>query len=214
MPSPSLLLISTISLLAGFSPSHAAKKNAGIPSPLAQAAAVEDTLRQAAIHAKYRDGSFETVIETLEAFLKNHKTFRREDSLFLSKHLAVVYCSHPARREKGRYYMRRLLELNPSANLMDMYVSDEIDRVWEKVRAEYFASPGAPPMGNSPALTPDAIAAARREEPSARKGNTTLKVAAWTGAGLAGAGLLAYFLLSGGESDGKTYHIDARTPQP
>jgi hypothetical protein len=184
--------IIAFSLLAGFTASHAAIG--------------EDTLRQAAIHAKYRDGSFEAVVETLEGFLKTHKSFRREDSLFIAKHLAVVHASHPARREKGKYHMRRLLELDPSSNLMDMYVSDEIDRVWEKVRAEYFAARGGPPMDNPPT----------RKEFPASQGNPNLKVAAWTVIGLAaaGAGLLAYFLISGGETDGKTFNVDARTPQP
>jgi hypothetical protein len=215
----SFFLILSFALLAGPSPSHAAKTKAVTPSPLAKTASVKDTLQQAAIHAKYRDGSFETVIEILEAFLKTHKSFRREDSLFLAKHLAVVYCSNPALREKGRYYMRRLLELNPSAQLLDMYVGDDIDKVWDKVRAEFFASQSVPPIENAPALSLDATAAAaereeRREEPPARKGNPTLKVAAWTGAGLAATGLVAWFLLSGGETGGKNFTIDARTPQP
>ena len=180
-----------------------------MPLTILQYAVVEDTLRQIDIHAKYRDGSFEMVIETLEAFLQTHKSFLREDSLFLTKHLAVVFASNPARREKGKYYMRRLLELDPSANLMDMYVGDEIDRIWEKVRAEYFAA--------NPMLLPKPIAGAaatRREDPAVRTGNSTLKVAAWTGAGIVGAGLIAYFLLSGGETGGDTFPIDARTQQP
>ena len=179
-----------------------------------QYAVVEDTLRQADIHAKYRDGSFEAVTETLEAFQQTHKAFLREDSIFLAKHLAVVYASNPARREKGKYYMRRLLEADPSATLMDMYVGDEIDRVWEKVRAEFFAARGGPPMAKSPTLSPNEVAAARRDEPAARKGNSTLKVAAWTGAGLVGAGVVAYFLLSGGETGGNTFTIDARADKP
>ena len=57
----------------------------------------------------------------------------------IAKHLAGVYSAHPATREKGRYYMHRLLELVPSAKLVDMYVSEEIDRIFDKVREEFLA---------------------------------------------------------------------------
>jgi hypothetical protein len=51
----------------------------------------------------------------------------------------VVYSASPETREKGRYYMMRLLELVPTAKLIDMFVSDEIDRIFEKVREEFYA---------------------------------------------------------------------------
>ncbi len=199
-----LLLILAISLLAAPSRSDAAKMNATAPVPMPRVVVVPDTLRQAAIHAKYRDGSFEIVVDTLEAFLKTHRIFRREDSLFIAKHLAVVYASNPASREKGKYHMRRLLESDPSANLMDMYVSDDLDRVWEKVRAEYFAARGGPPREKSPV----------RNETPAHKEYSTFKVAAWTGIGIAATGLVAYFLLGGSETGGNTFKVDARTQKP
>jgi hypothetical protein len=79
------------------------------------------------------------VITSLEAYMRGNKTYSRADSVFIAKHLAVVYSANPVTREKGKYYMNRLLELMPSAKLVDMYVSDEIDRIFDKVREEFLS---------------------------------------------------------------------------
>jgi hypothetical protein len=100
---------------------------------------MEEELNQKAIHGLYNNGDFEPVIEVLERFQQNHSTYSFSDSVFIAKHLAVVYTASPATREKGRYYMMRLLELVPSAKLVDMFVSDEIDRIFEKVREEFIS---------------------------------------------------------------------------
>jgi hypothetical protein len=96
-------------------------------------------LDQKKIHSDYNDGNFEKVTAALEGFMATHKTYSFEDSIFIAKHLAVVYTANPETREKGKYYMYRLLALLPSAKLVDMYVSDEIDRIFEKVREEFMA---------------------------------------------------------------------------
>ncbi len=96
-----------------------------------------DRLDQKKIHAEYNDGNFDKVVASLEGFMAAHKTYGFEDSVFIAKHLAVVYTANPDTREKGKYYMYRLLALLPSAKLVDMYVSDEIDRIFDKVREEF-----------------------------------------------------------------------------
>ena len=98
---------------------------------------VKESLDQAKIHDVYNSGDFEPVISVLEAFVKRNKTYSQSDSVFIAKHLAVVYSANPATREKGKYYMFRLLELLPSAKLIDMYVSEEVDRIFDKVREEF-----------------------------------------------------------------------------
>ena len=92
-----------------------------------------EPLDQKRIHALYNDGDFDAVVSALEAFVRRSGGYPRADSVFVAKHLAVVYSANPATREKGKYYMYQLLELLPSAKLVDMYVSDEIDRIFEKV---------------------------------------------------------------------------------
>ncbi|MBW8886838.1 MAG: hypothetical protein JF616_03680 [Fibrobacteres bacterium] len=109
------------------------------PSQSASSPAVVAALDQKKIHADYNDGNFEKVTNALEAFMSSHKTYSLQDSVFIAKHLAVVYTANPDTREKGKYYMYRLLALLPSARLVDMYVSDEIDRIFDKVREEFLA---------------------------------------------------------------------------
>ena len=89
------------------------------------------------IHAAYNEGDFEKVIARIEGFTRAHPAFPKDDSIFIAKHLAVVYTANPATREKGKHYMFRLLELLPSAKIVDMFVSDEIDRIFERVKEEY-----------------------------------------------------------------------------
>lgn len=102
-----------------------------------EAAAGPDTLDRARIHAEYGDGNFETVIQALEDFRSSHKDFRAGDSLFVAKYLGVIYASNPASREKGKYWLYRMLQIDPTADLVDMYIGEEVDRTFEKVRQEF-----------------------------------------------------------------------------
>jgi hypothetical protein len=96
-------------------------------------------LDQGRIHDLYNSGDFDPVVSVIESFLQRNKTYSLADSIFIAKHLAVVYSANPQSREKGRYFMYRLLEMMPSAELVDMFVSDEIDRIFDKVRKEFLA---------------------------------------------------------------------------
>jgi hypothetical protein len=107
--------------------------------PETASAAPASTLDQKAVHNAYNEGDFEKVTNLIDAYNKANKTYSRADSIFIAKHLAVVYSANPQTREKGKYYMYRLLEMLPSAELVDMFVSDEIDRIFEKVRKEFVA---------------------------------------------------------------------------
>jgi hypothetical protein len=100
-------------------------------------AAPSDTLQRASIHAEYGDGNFETVIKMLEEYRTQHRDFRPQDSLFVAKYLGVVYASNPATREKGKYWLYRMLQIDPGSQLVDMYVGEEVDRTFEKVRQEF-----------------------------------------------------------------------------
>ncbi len=107
-------------------------------SPISVPAAGK-ALNQIAIHYKYSDGDFPAVIQAIDEFTHANKTYARTDSVFIAKHLAVVYTANPDTRERGKYYMYQLLELVPSAELVDMYVSDEIDKIFLRVKQEYQA---------------------------------------------------------------------------
>lgn len=100
-------------------------------------AAPRRSLDRARIHGLYHDGEFEKVLRELEAYGKGQCACVRDDSLFAEKHLAVVLAANPATRELGRYHMFRLLDLSPRADLLDMYVGDEVDAVFDKARKEH-----------------------------------------------------------------------------
>ena len=128
--SPVIFLI--FSLFAASLPLRAAGTGVSRPS-------MPETLDHKTIHGQYNEGDFESVVSALETFMLRNRTYSLVDSVFIAKHLAVVYTANPSTREKGRYYMHRLLELLPSAKLVDMYVSEEIDRIFDKVREEFLA---------------------------------------------------------------------------
>jgi hypothetical protein len=128
------------------------------------------------IHAQYRNGDFDKVIKDLDGFLKSGRKCPRSDSLFLEKHLAVVYAANPATRELGRYHMHKLLDLSPSAEILDMFVGEEVDNVFEKVRKEHALSKGvvapvriaavtAPARVSGPVWRPTTRAPVIRPEP-------------------------------------------------
>lgn len=96
-----------------------------------------DTLARVRIHAEYGEGNFEIVIQALEDHRARNREFRRSDSLFLAKYLGVVYASNPATREKGKYWLYRMLQIDPGADLVDMFVGEAVDRTFEKVRQEF-----------------------------------------------------------------------------
>lgn len=101
------------------------------------AAPAVDSLDRARVHAEYGDGNFETVIRLLEDFRKIRDSYPASDSFFVAKYLGVVYTSNPASREKGKYWLYRMLQIDPAADLIDMYVGEQVGRTFDKVRQEF-----------------------------------------------------------------------------
>lgn len=93
-------------------------------------------LDQRLIHGYYNDGEFDRVISVLTDYGKGCQC-TRQDSVFAEKHLAVVYAANPSTRELGRYHMFLMLDLAPGTDLLDMFVGEEVDAVFEKVRKEH-----------------------------------------------------------------------------
>jgi hypothetical protein len=197
--------------------------SAPAPSRHTQAPVLLDQKR---IHRDYNEGNFENVIADIEGFQKSNPTYPASDSVFIAKHLAVVYSANPDTREKGKYYMFRLLEMLPSAKLVDMYVSDEIDRIFEKVREEYVSRQkgfGVDAIGTVPDRAPvndretetaasyPAPAPAASARPSKTEEGSRGRKAVWIASGVAAAtvGLAAvYFLASSGSAkEDKVYDV-------
>jgi hypothetical protein len=126
----------------------------------ASAAVAAPSFDQVRIRSDYRDGEFEKVIRELRGFLKTGRACSRSDSIFLAKHLGVVYAAHPGTRELGRHHMFRLLRMAPESDLLDMFVGEEVGGVFEKVRKEHALS-----LAESGPQTPRASAAETAGEP-------------------------------------------------
>ncbi|HKP97145.1 MAG TPA: hypothetical protein VJ385_15455 [Fibrobacteria bacterium] len=167
----------------------------------AASAPASDALDQKGIHAEYNEGNFETVTASLETFMARHTTYSLEDSIFIAKHLAVVYSANPQTREKGKYYMYRLLALLPSAKLVDMYVSDEIDRIFDKVREEFLSRQKAFGVDASrlsiperPSYKDEREARSADNAAGAKAGKQKAGYILAGGAALVGVGLAAYLV--------------------
>lgn len=219
-----LFLLLGASVQAAPAPSPAAKAPAAAAANGPQAPM---PLPQQAIHIAYNEGDFDKVVAEIEAFTKVNRTHSRADSVFIAKHLAVVYTANPGTREKGKYYMYRLLEMVPSAELVDMFVSDEIDRIFDKVRKEFLARQQSFGVDSTQISIPDkpagktAVVASATTEQPAQSAEPAPAPAAhpfykkkgfWmmTGAGIAAVGAVVTFVHTQEEAAGKSYAIPAQ----
>ena len=188
---------------------------------LQPAIAIAASIDQEAIHHAYTEGDFDAVLKLTGPFTNGNGSFSRSDSVFVFKHLAVVYTANPKTREKGKYYMYRMLEMLPSAELVDMFVSDEVDRIFDKVRKEFkmrqknfgvdtalISLPEkAPAAGLSAAAATPAPGTGPADAKPKRKGVDPMWYWVAGGAVAAGAGLAAVLLMQPDEAEGKTYVI-------
>jgi hypothetical protein len=126
-------------LVLGIGAGFAAPVEKATQSPLASKADAPSSryLDKKRIHELYSDGDFDMAVAIIDSFTRGNPAYPKDDSVFVAKHLAVIYSANPNTREKGKGYMFQLLDLLPSAKIVDMFVSDEIDRVFQKVREEY-----------------------------------------------------------------------------
>ena len=128
--------------------------------------------------------------------------------------------------------MYRLLEMMPSAELVDMFVSDEIDRIFDKVRKEFIARQKGFGVDSTQismpekAATGSSAAAGGAVKPAPASGgpsneyleaSSSAKQPVWKktgfwiagGVGLVVAGTAAYFIYTQDEPTGKTIVIPA-----
>jgi hypothetical protein len=185
------------------------------------AAGVPASIDLEAIHNTYNEGDFDAVIKLTDSFTKGNGSYSRSDSAFVFKHLAVVYTANPKTREKGKFYMYRMLEMLPSAELVDMFVSDEVDRIFDKVRREFktrqknfgvdttlISLPEKEPSARSSAGAAKPVSAPEPPKAaSVKKGANPVWFWVAGGAVAAGAGIATVLLLQPDESEGKTYVI-------
>ncbi|MBW8887629.1 MAG: hypothetical protein JF616_07715 [Fibrobacteres bacterium] len=113
------------------------RQTARATAPAPQSESKGPRLDSARVHTLYVEGEFDQAINVLEANLRDTRQYNHNDSVFIYKHLGVMYAASDATREKGRYYMHRLLLVEPTAKIMDMYASDMIYMIFKNIQEEY-----------------------------------------------------------------------------
>lgn len=186
---PFLLLILSV-------PTFASPKTTPIkPSPKKQ---ILDT-NQA--HKLYLDGDFDSAIQLLKTNLEEGEVHTHAESLFVFKHLGVMYAANYETREEGKRNMMKLLEVEPTAKIMDMYASDMIYMIFKNIQDEYEISKAKLnhvekmklENGNTNKTGNDQTA----KQPSQAKAKNYQWIP-WTAGALAitGGGIFAYYYLS------------------
>src|SRR4051812_33328530 len=125
-------------------PAQAAPASAPTGSKPASAVATSQSspasLDTARARKLYQDGDFEQGIAILETALKEKRVVNHADSVFVFKHLGVMYAANENTRERGKYYMLQLLTIEPTARIMDMYASDMIYMIFKNIQEEFSIS--------------------------------------------------------------------------
>ncbi|HKP97322.1 MAG TPA: hypothetical protein VJ385_16360 [Fibrobacteria bacterium] len=98
---------------------------------------LDGRLDKNAISKAYFEGDFHRILPPLEVWRVSHSTKSREDSIFVFKHLSVLYAVDSATRNKAESYMVQLLKLMPTIELVDMYLPDNIEDMFNKVKERY-----------------------------------------------------------------------------
>jgi hypothetical protein len=167
------------------------------------------------IRYAYTEGDFDRVVAAIDSFTRTRKAFGRSDSAFIAKYLAVIYTANPLTREMGKHYMVRLLSLEPSARIVDMFASEEINRVFESVREELIvrretlAQEESAPRRSAVTQSADTRSGKTPSPPGIRKKRGFPASYYWIAGGLAAAALggAAIYLLQPDEPGDKTYEL-------
>ncbi|HKP94240.1 MAG TPA: hypothetical protein VJ385_00655 [Fibrobacteria bacterium] len=197
----------------------------------AESAGVDGTgirpLQQDLIHAIYLDGDFEQASQLLETALKEKRVRTHDDSIFTFKHLGVMNAAREETREIGKYYMVQLLNLEPTAKILDMYASDMIYMIFKNIKEEFDENrlrmeraahmmsemKKSAPLETAPAAldrpsAPDSAMLAATAKVGKRSKRKTLFWIGGVGATLVGVGLGMYLLDTRETPSPIAYHVD------
>lgn len=160
------------------------------PTPKSQATAKPSraALDTSAVRKLYLDGDFDLAIDQIEMALKYDTTLSHQDSVFSFKHLGVMHAAKYETREKGKLYMHKLLEVEPTARILDMYASDMIYMIFKNIQDEYHSMNPVVTLDPKPRPARQLAQEPAKEsskEPTKRK---SLAWMGWTTGALAAAG--------------------------
>lgn len=148
------------------------------------------------IHKLYMDGDFDPAIDILESDLKTLAHLSHNDSIFIFKHLGVMYAANYETRERGKMYMHQLLMTEPTAKIMDMYASDMIYMIFKNMQDEFETNRGR--------FQPDKEHSHPEDQKPARESNTRTMI--WIGAALVSVGVGILVLIASLPSGGSGGH--------
>jgi hypothetical protein len=166
------------------------------------------------------DGEFPAAIAILEDNLKETRQYSHGDSVFIFKHLGVMYAAQYDTREKGKYYMHRLLMVEPTAKITNMYASDMIYMIFKNIQEEYeqnrtqlgtvHAEKTSRDTVISSSPSKSASASTGRHEGEEKESSGSGRIWVWVGVASATAivGTVAFLLVS--ESSPKTTQVEKK----
>jgi hypothetical protein len=169
---------------------HPAAAPAGAKAP-SQRADGTDGIDSLTTHKLYMDGDFDPAIAMLESDLQSRKLLSHDDSVFIFKHLGVMYAANYETRERGKMYMHQLLMTEPGAKIMDMYASDMIYMIFKNIQDEFETNRARLSNADS----------SEHPRPGPDKPKSGSHLGLWIGAAVLAAGAGTYLLilsLSGG----------------
>jgi hypothetical protein len=132
-------------------------------------AAVVKPLDQAAVKRLYNDGDFDPAVKLLEEFQKTHSKYTREESLMVYKYLGVMYCADQSTREKGKTYFYKLLNIDPNAKILDMYVSIVVQDIFKSTLDELMGERGISPSSREDRLSGPEVKPGQEATPSRKE---------------------------------------------
>ena len=110
----------------------------GFTQIFSQPGLLEDgSIDKEAVRKFYFDGDFDKVKRALETFRKSNPGAPVHDMAFVYKYLGVVYAADSDSRQKAESYMFQMFKLMPNIDLIDMYVSDQVESIFQKVKKRY-----------------------------------------------------------------------------
>ena len=98
---------------------------------------LDGSLDKPVISKAYFEGDFHRILPPLEAWRTSRAAKTHEDSIFVYKYLSVIYAADSTTRNKAESYMVQLLKLMPTIELVDMYISDNIEAIFKDVQEKF-----------------------------------------------------------------------------
>ena len=166
----------------------------------------DGTLDKQVIKELYIESEFDKIVNILEKYRREVKNPSDEDKAFTYKYLSVVYASNPNQREKAEAYMYRLLQIIPTVELFDLYVSMNVEVIFKQVKARFEEEQQymqAHDEVGRPIDPTKELSKQDPESPNQEKQKKSYAWLKWTAGGLATAGLITGYLIFANESEQK-----------